>query len=395
MSERIFNFHDLCLVITIVECLLLALYRMAIPSNRHIDSILLGVFFVVIALDATSALIMWNPYFPANAQFREYVLPVFYIVSQLARGPLFLLYVYALTRTQFRLRQRHAVHFLPLMVGLLLLAGFSITTADLQMRSNDQVARVVTNILRYGVNIVSIGYAVAALSYIRRYYQRLQDRYSSISIAEIGWLSVLSGSFLLSWSWSLAVICVADIAGGAMADTIGTAHNYLHLMLLNGLFLYSLVYTHRLLAWQPEFHPRSSNEPVASDALAKVQKGMVTQKLYLEPNLNIEEFAARVHLPVKTVSYALNNELGTKFFEFVNYYRVEEAKRLLSDPAMDSSTVLEILMMAGFNNKSSFHRFFKRMVGISPTEYRRSRGRAGSAPREDNSVPLNGSELTK
>lgn len=372
MSDRVFNFHDLCLVITIVECLLLALYRLAIPSNRYIDSVMLGAFLLFVALDSTSALIMWNPYFPVSEGFREYGLPFLYIVSQLVRGPLFFLYVQALTDASFHIRRRHAWHFAPALIGLILLVAFSVTTSDIQMRSGEQPTLLVTHVLRYGVNLVSIVYALAALIAIHHYYQRLQDKYSNISTVEISWLMVLAGSFLLSWSWSLAIICVADVVGGAVADVFGTAHNYLRFLLLNGLFLYSLLYTHRMLAWQPEAQVHSANEPVTSEALAKIQQGIKAQKLHLEPNINIEEFSARVNLPVKTVSHALNSELGTKFFEFVNYHRVEEAKRLLADEAMAQHTVLEILMMAGFNNKSSFHRFFKRMVGMSPTEYRRS-----------------------
>jgi AraC-like DNA-binding protein len=34
-------------------------------------------------------------------------------------------------------------------------------------------------------------------------------------------------------------------------------------------------------------------------------------------------------------------------------------------------TVLDILLQAGFNSKSAFHRFFNRLVGVSPTEFRK------------------------
>jgi AraC-like DNA-binding protein len=55
----------------------------------------------------------------------------------------------------------------------------------------------------------------------------------------------------------------------------------------------------------------------------------------------------------------------------MNKYRVEEAKRLLLDQSCSEMTVLDILLQSGFNSKSAFHRFFSRLVGLSPTEFRK------------------------
>ncbi len=98
---------------------------------------------------------------------------------------------------------------------------------------------------------------------------------------------------------------------------------------------------------------------------------MEVQKLYLKHNLNIEEFSKRIDLPIKDVSAVINKHYGTNFFEFMNKYRVEEAKRLLLDKNCADMTVLDILLQAGFNSKSAFHRFFNRLVGVSPTEFRK------------------------
>jgi AraC-like DNA-binding protein len=126
-----------------------------------------------------------------------------------------------------------------------------------------------------------------------------------------------------------------------------------------------------LLATKPEVIKEKVDEKVSSSAIEKVQTGMEVQKLYLKHNLNIEEFSKRVDLPVKDVSAVINKHYGTNFFEFMNKYRVEEAKRLLLDPGCADMTVLDILLQAGFNSKSAFHRFFNRLVGVSPTEFRK------------------------
>ena len=67
----------------------------------------------------------------------------------------------------------------------------------------------------------------------------------------------------------------------------------------------------------------------------------------------------------------------THFFDFVNGYRVKEAQRLLSDPALDGVSILAIAHDAGFGSKTSFNRIFKSMTGDTPTVYRRRTGVRG------------------
>ena len=94
-------------------------------------------------------------------------------------------------------------------------------------------------------------------------------------------------------------------------------------------------------------------------------------KLYLKQNLNIEEFARHLGIHYREVSNILNHYFNTNFFEFVNRYRVERAKKILSDPQRADTTIFDILLESGFNSKSSFNRFFKRYAGMSAAEFRK------------------------
>src|SRR5690625_6459243 len=96
---------------------------------------------------------------------------------------------------------------------------------------------------------------------------------------------------------------------------------------------------------------------------------MEEEKVFLRANLNIEQFSSMIDYPVKDVSSVINKHFGTNFFEFVNSYRVEEAKQLLTDPAHSDKTILDILLESGFSSKSAFHRLFRRLAGRPPAEY--------------------------
>jgi AraC-like DNA-binding protein len=222
------------------------------------------------------------------------------------------------------------------------------------------------------IKIVPLAYVIAAVLKVRKYVKQLENQYSYFSPTEPGWLSILTYGFLFSWSLTLLVHLVAEFADPFLSDAFGITDNYVGFILINALFTYSVVYAHQLLATKPEIVKEEKvDEKVTANAIEKVQTGMEVQKLYLKHNLNIEEFSKRIDLPIKDVSAVINKHYGTNFFEFMNKYRVEEAKRLLLDASCADMTVLDILLQAGFNSKSAFHRFFNRLVGVSPTEFRK------------------------
>jgi AraC-like DNA-binding protein len=71
------------------------------------------------------------------------------------------------------------------------------------------------------------------------------------------------------------------------------------------------------------------------------------------------------------VSQIINSEFGKNFYDFVNYYRVEECKKMLADNSYSSKTILEIAYECGFNSKSVFNNSFKKLTGKTPSDYKR------------------------
>jgi AraC-like DNA-binding protein len=106
--------------------------------------------------------------------------------------------------------------------------------------------------------------------------------------------------------------------------------------------------------------------------LERLAAHMQTKRPWLEPDLTLEQLAGQLQLRPKLLSQAINEGLGRNFFEFVNTYRIEEAKRLLTDPADKKITVLEVLYEVGFNSKSSFNTVFKKQTGLTPSEFKKN-----------------------
>lgn len=104
----------------------------------------------------------------------------------------------------------------------------------------------------------------------------------------------------------------------------------------------------------------------------KLLKLMENERPYLNPSLTINDLSKDMEMNVRELSLLINHELNQHFFDFVNKYRIEKAKKILQDPMSKELTILEILYDVGFNSKSSFHTAFKKHSKQTPTEFRKS-----------------------
>ncbi|MDO3388487.1 AraC family transcriptional regulator [Gilvimarinus sp. SDUM040013] len=379
MEAYIFNFHDVIVFMTIIECIMLALFQWALPTDRKVASRALIAFLLTTSLHSFCVLLLWNDLVHTTDFFDLNVVPYLLTLAAFVKGPALYFYVISLTEQAFKLQRKHLIHLVPLAVSWLLLLVMFIDSDALRWRADGQseFSVAVVNFIWHSTKVIPFLYGVASVYFARRYYLSLKDQYSSFSSGEPGWLIVLTGGFLLQWTFSLCVHVGAQFSTVSLSNYLGISENYVIFVLINGLFAYSAAYAHRVLTTKPVTSKETSQELPDKIAIDKVQNGMEVEKLFLEHSLNIEEFSNRIDLPVRDVSGVINKHFGTNFFEFMNSYRVEEAKRLLLAPEYKDLTILDILLQAGFNSKSAFHRFFKRLVGMSPSEYRKQKGAEG------------------
>jgi len=106
------------------------------------------------------------------------------------------------------------------------------------------------------------------------------------------------------------------------------------------------------------------------EIISRIQKIMKEEKLYQETQLTLQDLAIKIEFPSYQVSQAINEGMNMNFYDLVNSYRVEEAKRLLLDEKSKNFTILSVGFEAGFNSKTTFNTVFKKFTGKTPTEYR-------------------------
>lgn len=374
MNAQIYNFHDVVLYITIIECALLSLFMWVLPTQKRLSSILFIGFLLLNGIQLACILVLWNDSAQVFPYFDVFIIPYILMLALLGKGPILLLYVDSLTQRNFSLQKIHSIHILPIFLCWLYLYFFGLDSHLLRWRFTDENinAGYWVNFLWHASKWIPFFYGCAAMARVWRYHKELKDHYSSFTTREPRWLFVLTFGFLLSWFFSIFVHVSAQFLPASLSNKLGISENYVLFVLIVGLFVYSLAYAQQLLTTAPPTNKKALKPKIEAGSIKQVKAGMETEKLFLVHNLNIEEFAHRIDLPVREVSAVINKHFKTNFFEYMNAYRIEEAKRLLADLVFNDLTVLDILQKAGFNSKSAFHRFFKRLVGVSPSQFRKA-----------------------
>ena len=94
-------------------------------------------------------------------------------------------------------------------------------------------------------------------------------------------------------------------------------------------------------------------------------------KLYLNPELSLDDLAARMHTNTRYLSQVINTHSGFNMQHFINTHRIAAFKKLLQEGISGSHTLFGIAQKCGFKNKSTFYKVFKEIVGKKPKDYLR------------------------
>ncbi len=96
------------------------------------------------------------------------------------------------------------------------------------------------------------------------------------------------------------------------------------------------------------------------------------EKIFLDNELNLSKVASKLSCNVHDASYLINAVAGDNFYNYINKYRVEEAKKLLLSEKEIELNILGIAFESGFNSKTAFNTSFKKFTGLSPTQFIKS-----------------------
>lgn len=378
MKSLLLNLHEVVIVLTILETLIIYIALGVVPGGRRQPRQLLQVFFLLVVGTLSTTLVIWNASFQAMVVVTYSWIPALLSACLLLQGPVLFFYLRSLAQ-QINLRQwRHTMHLIPPLVAVAVVFVYDLSIYDWlpwhwpELTVDDRAALAFVWAL---VKCSPLVYVIACVFAELRLRQQLRQMYSSLSERELRLAELVLGGFFIHWFWSFVAYFLGDYVGPETNDLLGTMNTYLTVLLVNVLLLFGWRNSREIL---PEMLQSSKPEkgrlqemPQVNEKLQAVESGIRNLRLHLESQINLERFAEQVGIKPRELSTIINDHYQQNFFEFINSQRVEEAKRLLASAECMGDTVLDILYKSGFNSQSAFHRFFKRMVGMTPSEYRK------------------------
>jgi len=363
----------LVILLGIAQGLFLGVFLLFTAGPNSRANRFLGVLFICCSLSII------HFFLDRTGLYREYPhlmrtgIPVLFLF-----GPLFYFYVRILTDRATRLRWVDALHAAPFLLVVLMFLPFFLSGEDVKLQAARDLAHYSTRPEWLAFSAIQIlqlfAYMIAVRRILGRYNERIRNTQSSVERINLRWLLIGNNLFFIIFGLMLALIVLQAFG----VPTLGV-YNLTVPLIVTGVN-YGLGF---LGLRQPEiFSPaeeaaafrkyeKSSLTPALAAELArKVEGFMASRRPYLNPELTLPALATQLEIPQHQLSQVINETIGVNFFDFVNGHRVQEAQRLLLDPAKSAFTVLAIAQEAGFNSKSAFNAVFRRQTGQTPSQFR-------------------------
>ncbi|MGH7493668.1 MAG: helix-turn-helix domain-containing protein [bacterium] len=389
------NLRGIALVLGAAQGLFLAAFLLGHKKQNRRANRILAWFLILSTVTIAAPELVRNYY----AVLPHLVGATFTIPSLL--GPVLFFYVKCLiagvqsslydghVQSRLRVRKMALIHFLPFLTFTAYLIPFYLQSGNTKIaffKNATAQGLPLDFMLIWGLQCLHvIAYFGATVRLIQQHSQRLKNSFSYVEKINLRWLrNLIIGNaglwFLYLGAFILYVFRIEIDPWGVLDYAFGYAMSVL---------VYGIGY---VALRQPEVfsgaklepanpqnsrkYERSGLSPEKAEAYARELKNyMVKHQPFKNPELTLQELAAKLSLPPNHLSQIINDNLGQNFFDFINSYRVKAAQQALLDPAGEHLTILAIAYEAGFNSKSAFNAAFKKHAGMSPSQFKKTSSR--------------------
>jgi len=385
---------NLILLIASLFCTLLTLLIFG-KKNKNISDYILGVWLLI----TTSEFII--EYLIRNEQYYQYP----HITGVLNLFPFLhapLLFLYVLSIVKSHLRASHLIlSFLPFLIMSFLNLPFFMLEGDkkveLYLKTINSQSEINSLQFMFGLLLYAIvgSYLVAGYINLNRYLKKWLPSIVFPKNNGLVWLRNLIFGYMVIWISVFLTGIIFQMTGFAFTlHSLGLvifamfmiSIGYLGLQ-RTGLFS-DLEWNGSILSkneisdqfpyqnWKifKRYAKSGLKEDQASKYLHKLKNFMTVEKPFLNSKLSLGELAESIKISQNHLSQIINEKLEQNFSDFVNSYRIEEFKLKVNQPESQKYTLLGLAYDCGFNSKSSFNTVFKKLTGLTPSQYLSSQG---------------------
>lgn len=300
-------------------------------------------------------------------------------------APAFYFSVLYFIRPDREWRIKDNLHFAFALTILLLLSLSLLIEVPPPTTADKKNADIIVTVFNFVFCFQVIAYCIAAYREITAYQKQLLLYTANTNAINLKWLQKV-------------VICVLLITGLWLVDIIFKAaktsaffDHFASMIYLGAIFFITYFSLKQKEFYQPDkqekeeidtiitetSNPEVPQKKLISDTHLEVMKSILIQvmedkKPFLDPELSLFKLAAQLDISSHILSYIINKGFDENFYQFVNRYRIEEAKKLIQNPAMEHLSLLGIAFEVGFNSKTVFNTTFKKSTNQTPSEFKKT-----------------------
>jgi AraC-like DNA-binding protein len=277
--------------------------------------------------------------------------------------PAFFISIFSFVLYQFMSENERMDYIL----GFLLKSKTDITYTNLMLiqKYNYIIGRVI-----FAIQVSLILYFGQKL--VRNYNKQISNFYSNLESKSILWVNFILFSLVIT----SVVSIVFNVIGRSFfmgSKTLLIIPSIIFSVLLFIIGLQGYMQNHSVFDFEQDEQkdkdivPKSYNSNRLDEKLTEL---FVKDAIYKNPDLKITHLSEKLHTNRTYISKHINTQYSCTFNDFVNRYRIEEAKRLLSDESSQNFSLNYVSEKSGFGSMGTFMRVFREFEGITPGQFR-------------------------
>lgn len=363
---------EIIVSVGVVQGFILAFVLITLNLGNQKANRILGLLMMVFSMVIGTLILVTTEAYKSLPHLLAVTNPMVFLI-----GPLFLLYAHILMSKTRSISKIFWLNFLPFVFSIIYWTPFYLQSgmAKIEAFENPPAITAFDYILTTAQIVHLIVYLLIVNNNVKHHQKKLKETFSSTDKINLEWIR--KG---IHWLFGVSLLLVFTTVVHSLgfedfSEIITTITISLIVVIFYGIGYSGLK--------QPEIFrgleetkstKKYENSTLSVDDAIKYENKLLflmkTEKPYTNSNLTIRELAKLSNIPYYYISQILSERIGQKFSDFVNRYRIEDAKEKLLNKDFDHYSILGIAIEVGFNSKSAFNTAFKKYTNQTPTQFR-------------------------
>ena len=365
-------------------------------KDKSAADIILALWLCVIGIH------LFFYYFILTKQLLDYPsLLAINIPFPLLHGPFLFLYISVLTQTKKGSIFLRLSHFIPFVCFIILIIPFFLLPVSEQKEifiNNGKGYEWYISATSTAFTFSGFAYIIASLFKLRSYKKLIENEFSNTELIDLNWLRYLIYGNAIIWLFVFAendtlifgaVVLFVSLLGyfgirqmGIFTDTRSEQQikylnpgnpvpvsTELQTLQINKSIAEDNLQEVGSIRSKTKYERSGLSSEQAELINSNLLNFLTTDKTFTEPEITLGSLAQKLSVHPNHLSQVINTYEEKSFYDFINFKRIEEFKRIAVLPKNRNYTLVSLAYECGFNSKTSFNRNFKKFTSLSPSEY--------------------------